>query len=384
MSTKHLNIVRWQEGQGFLLRPGRAPEQLDAESLRLPDQTCLALPADAVRSLAIAVTPEEIKHLGQALPFMLEESLVEDVASLHFAHRPLNDDVHAVAIVQRSAMLEWQDRLPEGLKETPWISEALCLPWSPGHCTVVFETDYALVRWSEAEGARIDLVLLPALLGSLKDLSTVIAYGQDQDSAMSMVPDALQPLVQWRQGGLSEALLLADSESLGPDLRQGAFAPKLPFKRWWVVWQRVAIAMAVAVLLKTGVSIVDYEMLKAEDLQLRQAIQESYRRINPRGQVVDVEKQLNRQLAVFGAGAQIGAFTPGLVDILNAAAAVEGVVLTSVNYSGTRDARINLSAPDFQSVEQLLDQLDKRSLSAELENSNARQDGVMARLKVEI
>jgi type II secretion system protein L len=240
------------------------------------------------------------------------------------------------------------------------------------------------VRWSEAEGARIDLVLLPALLGSLQDLSTVIAYGQDQDSAMSMVPDALQPLVQWRQGGLSEALLLADSESLGPDLRQGAFAPKLPFKRWWVVWQRVAIAMAVAVLLKTGVSIVDYEMLKAEDLQLRQAIQESYRRINPRGQVVDVEKQLNRQLAEFGAGAQIGAFTPVLVDILNAAAAVEGVVLTSVNYSGTRDARINLSAPNFQSVEQLLDQLAKRSLSAELENSNARQDGVMARLKVEI
>jgi hypothetical protein len=35
-------------------------------------------------------------------------------------------------------------------------------------------------------------------------------------------------------------------------------------------------------------------------------------------------------------------------------------------------------------VEQLLDQLAKRSLSAELENSNARQDGVMARLKVEI
>jgi type II secretory pathway component PulL len=125
-------------------------------------------------------------------------------------------------------------------------------------------------------------------------------------------------------------------------------------------------------------------MLKAEDLRLRQAIQESYRRINPRGQVVDVEKQLNRQLAEFGAGAQTRAFTPVLVEILSAAAAVEGVALTSVNFSGGRDARINLSAPDFQSVEKLRDQLVTRSLSAELENSNARQDGVMARLRVEI
>ena len=63
MSTQHLNIVRWQEGQGFLLRPGRVPEQLNAESLSLPEHTRLALPSDAVRSLTVAVAPEEIKHL---------------------------------------------------------------------------------------------------------------------------------------------------------------------------------------------------------------------------------------------------------------------------------------------------------------------------------
>ncbi|GIR68967.1 MAG: hypothetical protein CM15mP74_02180 [Halieaceae bacterium] len=34
------------------------------------------------------VAPDEVKHLRQALPFMLEESLLEDVTELHFAqHR---------------------------------------------------------------------------------------------------------------------------------------------------------------------------------------------------------------------------------------------------------------------------------------------------------
>tara|TARA_A100001388_G_C28437578_1_gene342581 strand:- start:27 stop:461 length:435 start_codon:yes stop_codon:yes gene_type:complete len=144
------------------------------------------------------------------------------------------------------------------------------------------------------------------------------------------------------------------------------------------------VALGVALILKTGLSVADYQTLKAEDLQLRQAIQDSYRRINPRGAVVDVEKQLNRQLAELGAGAQHRAFTPVLVMLLGAAGAVPEITLTSVNFSGGREIRVNLSAPSFQSVEQVREQLGQRSLQASLESSNARGDGVVARLRVEI
>jgi type II secretory pathway component PulL len=65
-------------------------------------------------------------------------------------------------------------------------------------------------------------------------------------------------------------------------------------------------------------------------------------------------------------------------------AAVPEITLTSVNYSGGSDIRVNFSAPDFQSVEQVRDQLKQRALSAELESSNARREGVVARLRVEI
>jgi len=69
---------------------------------------------------------------------------------------------------------------------------------------------------------------------------------------------------------------------------------------------------------------------------------------------------------------------------LGAASSVPGIKLSSVNYSGGREIRINVAAPDFQSVEQLREQLDKYSLPAELENSNARSEGVVARLRVEL
>ncbi len=385
MNPENLNVVRWQQGQGFLLRPGHAPQPLGAGEFSLPENTCLALPSDMVRNLTVPVAPEEAKHLRRALPFMLEESLLEDVAELHFAHTPLRDGLQAVGVVKRAIINQWVEEMPEPLRDLPWVTEALCLPWTAGQWTLLFESDSVLVRWSEAEGARVEASLLPALLDSLhSEQDVVVAYGQDEANAKASIPPRFHNLIQWRQGGLSEALLLAESSPAGPDLRQGEFAPQLPLKRWWGIWQQVAVALGVALILKTGLSVADYQTLKAEDLQLRQAIQDSYRRINPRGAVVDVEKQLNRQLAELGAGAEHRAFTPILVTLLSATGAVPDITLTSVNFSGGREIRVNLSAPNFQSVEQVREQLGQRSLQASLESSNARGDGVVARLRVEI
>ena len=385
MSTENVNIVRFEEGAVVLLQPGLAPATLDLETQTLPDNAVVALPADRLRSLMVRVAPEEVKHLKQALPFMMEESLLDDVDALHFAHQKLNDEQHAVAVIERETLAAWVAEMPDALREKPWISEALCLPWSEGHCTLVFEAEHVLIRWGLAEGARVEHALLPGLLGTFREtLSAYVAYGVDEQSARGLLPQHVNDVLQWRQGGLPEALLLADPILTAPDLRQDSFAPKLPLMRWWGVWQRVAVALGVALILKTGVSVADYQTLKTEDLQLRQAMQDSYRRVNPRGAVVDVEKQLNRQLAEFGAGGQQSAFTPSLVALLTEISKVDGIALTSVNYSGGKDMRVNLSAPDFQSVERVREQLAQSLPAAELENSNARGDGVVARIRVEL
>ena len=62
---------------------------------------------------------------------------------------------------------------------------------------------------------------------------------------------------------------------------------------------------------------------------------------------------------------------------------VGDIALTSVNYTGGKDLRINFSAPDYQAVEQVRMALESRAFNAELENSNARKEGVVARLRVE-
>ena len=383
MTPSNFNLIRWNEDFASFLRPGNQPERLAGEPDNFPENTCLALPADRVRTLPLSVAPEEVKHLRKALPFMLEEALLEDVTELHFANTPLDRDRQAVAVVRRKIMSQWMSTLPEALKEMPWVSEALCLPWSAGFCTLVFEADHVLVRWGEASGTRIERSLLPALLDSLPLAHvSIVAYGSDETEVRASIPELLHSRLQLRQGGLSEALLLANTETPGPDLRQGDFAPRLPFARWWRLWQSVLITLAVAVVLKTGVSVVDYVSLKKEELRLRGAIQQSYRRVNPKGAVVDVEKQLNRQLAELGAAGAQSAFTPVLVELLSAMTEVGDIELTSVNYTGGKDMRVNFSAPSFQAVERVRVALEARAFSAELENSNARKEGVVARFRV--
>ena len=67
MTQSNFNIVRWNEEFASLLRPGNQPERLPAELVDLPENTCLALPADSVRTLPIPVAPDEVKHLRRAL-----------------------------------------------------------------------------------------------------------------------------------------------------------------------------------------------------------------------------------------------------------------------------------------------------------------------------
>ena len=383
--NNNLTVMRWQQGEGRLIRCGNPPERFDPTIATVPENLCVAFPADAVRSLTLSIAPEEVKHLQRALPFMLEESMLEDVAQLHFAAARIDDDLHSVVVVDRSKMANWSEELPDSLQNVPWVSEALCLPWSPEQCTVIFEAQYAVLRWGLAEGGRIEHSLLADLMESIGlQEQTLIVYAADQALAQAAIPEQLHGAIQWRKGGFSEALLLADPHPPVPDLRQGEFAPRLPLARWWAVWQRVALALAVACILKIGFSVADYQMLKAEDLQLRQAIQTSYRRVNPRGAVVDVEKQLNRQLGEFGAGTQRSAFTPTMVALLTAIQKVEGIKLTALNYSGKGDLRLSLSAPNFESVEQVREQLKVQSFTVQLENSNARSEGVVARLRVQI
>jgi len=208
-------------------------------------------------------------------------------------------------------------------------------------------------------------------------------YGRDQAADKAWVPDALQDRVQWRHGGFGQALLLVDGQQSPLDLRQGDYAPRLPFARWWSLWRTVAVVAGVALLLQLGNDMVNYQRLSNENIALRAAIQERYRQANPQGAVVDVEKQLDRQLGEYNPAAAGVAFTPLLASISQALAGEGAISVSTLNFDASNgDVRLDLLADNYASIESLRQRLTSTGMTATLETSSSRNDRVRARLRI--
>ena len=382
MRVENPSLVVWKEGVPLLWRAGAAACEPVSEDTVFPEGVVVGLPSDDVRSTLLKVSPEELKHLSKSLPYMMEEQVAEDVEELHFVASALGEEQFLVAFTRQDKMADWVEQLSFNDSLKVFGPEALCLPLEGDECCAVVDGDEVVLRWSDAHGARVDLSLLSTVLDSLAEIpSSLVIYGTDREQVVSQLTDDQAALVDWRQGGWG-ALLLLTKSAPQVNLRQGSFAPPLPLVKWWGVWKAVAIAASVALSLQFVSDVSQFQTLKQQNLELRSAIQDSYRKANPRGAVVDAEKQLDRQIAEFAGEESVTAFTPKLVDVVTATMAKSGRV-TSINYTSGQ-LRLNLTAQDFASVEQIRQALERAGLKATLETSSARGDEVRARLRIEV
>ncbi|MDZ7784496.1 MAG: type II secretion system protein GspL [Halioglobus sp.] len=348
---------------------------------------CFAAPGADVRLLSIPVTPAEKKHIDKSLPYALEEQVAEDIEELHFAHCALDKNVLGVAICAREKMAEWGERLADFPGINRWVPEPLVLPWQPGEWCVVLEGDTAIVRCGSCSGFSIERDMAPALLESVLEEGdppqAVIVYGAEQQADLGLLPGTLRDVAQWRAGNLYAALLLADAGDANLNLLQGAYAARLPLGRWWRYWRPVAATFAIALLVQLAALYADYRNLQAQNENLRAAVQESYRKAFPRGQVVDAEKQLRRQLDALRGTSQSTGFV-SLIERVGAAVAGEpDTSIATINYNDrSGEMRMNISAADFEGVEDLRRRINEAGLEAVMESSSAQDDRVRARLRV--
>ena len=364
-----------------------AREKLRASLLQRRVKPCFAVPGADVRVLSVQITPAEKKHISKSLPFMLEEQVAADIDNLHFASCPLTRERLAVAVCSTAKMNEWQALLADFPGISQWLPEPLLLPWQEGEWCLVFEDDNAVIRVGQCEGFSIERELVEVLLLGVQQEQatpeTVIVYGADQAADTALLPADLRARVQWRRGNLYSALMLSEAGGVNLNLLQGSFAARLPLGRWWRQWRAVAAVFAAAFVLQLAAAYADYRNLEAQNLALRSAVQDSYRKAYPKGAVVDAEKQLRRQLDALRGSGQTSGFV-SLMDRVGAVVAgMPGTTIASINYNDKGDEmRMNIVTADFEGVEQLRARINETGLHAQMESSSAQGDRVRARLRV--
>lgn len=394
---REVAIIRLIEGRLAWYPPGSSagPQWLDQdaaqESLRAVIAgrqltPLFAVPGQDIRLLRLQITAEERRHLAKSLPFMLEEELSQDIAEVHFASCALDKLDFGVAVCALERMEAYSALLAPYPGVTQWVPEPLLLPWQTGEWCLVFEGDRAIVRTGPCDGFVIERDMLPvmlqALLAETDAPAAIIMYGQDQASDTALLGEALQGLVQWRQGDFYAALLIAEAPEPALNLRQGEWAVRLPLERWWKQWRAAAVLFGIAVTVHLLATWVDYRQLEQENLALRGAVQSTYRKAFPKGAVVDAEKQLRRQLDTLTGSSTSSGFVSLLARVGEVVANADGSIV-SINYNDkSAEMRLNLLAADYEAVERIRTGITESGLQATLENSSAQGEQVRARMRV--
>lgn len=356
------------------------------------DEIAVLVPAQKSLLTEVAFAAQERKMLRKTLPYSLEDELVDDVDTLHFALGQAGEKRVPVAVINRDELKHLLDSVESGGAEVKVaIAELQALPLKDGHWTVVIDADRWLVRAGFAEGFAMEPTAAPmAIRLLLNDAATrpvqldIYCDEQYQATVLDQLPEPLREVVAFHEADYWSAVVEAcRAENFAPiNLLQGDFVRRLPWLKWWQQWKKVAVLAAVALTVHVIAALLQWHSLQQENVALRSEIEAVYRAVVPRGAIVDPERQLRRKVGQ-SQGVQGEGFVSMLSKIGEAVAAVSDVQLQNINYTEQQsEVRLTLTLPSFNDVEKLRMNIEKKGLKAELTGSDRDGSKTRARLRV--
>jgi len=353
----------------------------------------LLAPGEEVLLTEAALPGRNRQRLTQALPYAMEEQLIDDVDQMHFVLGPsVGDGRYSTAVVHRSRLERWLARAQTGgVHLDAVVPDVLALPLAEDGWTVFLESGRVLVRTGPYAGFAATPDTAPMLLAhALREAGeaapTVIrVYDAAGTGGDYLRPTASEPPLETLpySGGL---LGLAAESGAGRTLNllQGDFSPRAQLSRRLRPWYATAALVAALLVLQPAVFAYEHWQATQRSDRLRQAIEATYREAFPDAQrVVNPRAQMESRLSKLRARA--GGAGGGFIEMLAVAGPLlggEGIHLKSLRY---RDGQLDveLQAADFQRLEGLKQQLSEAATwSIEIQSATAREDKVDGRLLI--
>lgn len=352
------------------------------------DEAWLLLPGEHFFIKTIPYSDSEKRHLRQAAPYQLEDSLVEDIDNLHFALGAPANGLVGVAACNRGWLLaqlqpfsdagiELARVAPQGLmlrrNNDGWAlrltGKSVLAHTGPSE-SFVMEPDLA-VQGLKLLRKRIDAEQIPVVIAAANQQ----ALDHFSDSLESIPGLVIEHVVQpWWQG-------IDAGKAPEIDLRQGEFGRRLPVERWWRHWRNVAIFAGITLAVYLVVSAWHYNVLENRNLELREQTEKAFRSVVPRGAIIDPEKQLRGKLKNSRDDSGTSAAVATLAKIAPVISASDDITLRAIHYSG-QEMRISFWADSFNSIEQARAKIAGLGMAVELIQASADGGGHQARLRI--
>lgn len=377
----HAGLLALAAGQGEVLDPTAEPPLVVALA---PNQQVLCLQCQ--------VPGRRPGQMRQALPFVVEEFVAEDIENLHIAAGPVSSGAPVrCCLVAKTILENWRDCLASAGLAPQWlVPESELLPATPERASVLFDGGAALVR-SGGEAACVERANLGVALAALQveavhcinggladpergQLSVDVQVEAQAAQENGAAQDVFEYLVQrWPQRDAAINLL------------QGPYKPVQKATREASRWRRVAALGALWLLLGLAAVVVKgwWSSTQADDLEARSLA--LYRDIFPNDRSVTAQSLRRRLLAKLGAGATGGAAS-SLVDLIGHLAAVvkPGMAVASIDYhQGRGEFNVDLLLEHYGDVDAMREALAAQAgMETEIVSAEQVDEGVRARFRL--
>ena len=357
-------------------------------------QVKILVPGCDVLLKSLQVPAKSSRAMRLAAPYMLEDSLAEDVEQLFFAYADLaKDEEHNcfAAIVAHSQMQQWLSWLADAEISTKYIlPDVLAMPLQTDAWSAVAlgdsEQQQVIVRQSLWQGFVLDA---SAWQLQCQAFATEQAASEENEVAQqaSIAIAAFSPLAHSEQLTLTampEELPLAlmaknyHGKLSRFNLLQGQYKVKEARSNAGRQWLWVAGVALFALLLNLSYKGAQLWQLNAEQDNVQQSIISHYKKAFPktkRVRVSTIKSQLNRELALLGGVSDRQGFLSMLAKLQPAFAKVPALRPETLKFDGKRqELRIQATAKDYQAFEQFSVALAAANLNVKQGSQNNQGD----------
>lgn len=398
-------------GSAFLTldRLRAALEMIDPGLFEL--EVVLLIGGEQCYSTQVNIPSKQGKHIAQALPFMLEDQLAEDVEGFLFVNGPRSKEgnVSVLACSKPFVGLIAEAFRTQNVSLDAMLPDMLCMPLADKQWTFLCDAKTLSVRTGPLVGMTIEMDALPVVAKALlndeklapQQIHVIFAHRHLSDNIQSWLRTQFTAMV----AGTSVEIdfsnveddrfpVLADfaasANALPVNLLQGDLKP-LPKRRASTVnWKPTAVLAGVLALLQTTYLYAQTWQYRSQIETVNQEAIATYKRYFPQDKNIrDVKRQMEahlKQSEKLSSGANFMALlaqTGQKINDINRGKPSPAVTPQRLSYDEAQgDLKVDLLAESYATLDAFKNQLQSIPMSVEVSSASQEGEKVKARVRV--
>jgi general secretion pathway protein L len=380
-------LLDWHWDQGQI---SWAPTDVDSSNSGSESDITVLVPTQHLLITQATLPTRQKNKVREALPYVLEDNLVDEVESTHFAignWQPEGTGL-SVAVVAKGLMDSWMEHLAAaGVKIKQLQPDIFALPFVEQQWSVWIDSERALVRTGRESGFAVGpdnlaQILSRALQQAQISPQKIVVYAADE--ALELVLPEYSGDIEHRcSAGLTlTELSPRNAMTLGINLLQNTYSQQERLHQALRPWVPVAGVLFVALLLQLSLWITDVVQVRRQLITMDEQLMQLYHQTFPNDQNVrDPKRSMQSQLGAM----QGGDLEAGMVYLLSRAAPILSKTpklrLIQISYrSGVLEVAFEIDS--VAALDKLKSQLEHSQLSAEIGSADKREGLVEARMRI--